>query len=163
MTKSQIFKNAWVIAKAGANKFGGSSKEYIADALKMAYAGYTVEVNEVSEIEIAEWIVRKNVGSVYAVQKSVLSVARETEKALLIQATGKFGEFSFWAPKSVCKFKNVTDYFTATVTVEDTMVKAMNTHFDLVEEAKALGIKGIRSNMKSSTLREKIKQAKEVA
>lgn len=163
MTKSQIFKNAWAIAKQGASKFGGSSKEYFAEALKMAYAGYVVEYITTSTIEIPEWIVRKNVGNVMVVQKSVLSVERETEKALKIKASGKFGEFSFWTPKSVCKFNNVTDYLTATVEVENGMVRAMANHDKLVEEAKALGIKGIRSNMKSSTLREKIKQAKEVA
>lgn len=37
MTKSQIFTTAWVIAKQGAAKFGGSSKEYFAEALKLAY------------------------------------------------------------------------------------------------------------------------------
>lgn len=157
MTKSQIFKNAWAIAKHGANKFGGSSKEYIADALKMAYRGLALKD---AEIEIPAWIIRKNVGSVYAVEKSVLSVARETEKALMVKATGKFGEFSFWTPKSVCKYTNVSDYFTATVTVEDTMAKAMDNHYNLVQQAKELGIKGIRSNMKSATLRKKIAEFK---
>ncbi len=160
MTKSQIFKNAWAIAKHGANKFGGSSKEYFAEALKMAYKGLALKD---AEIEIPAWIVRKNVGNVHVVEKSILSVARETEKALLIKATGKFGEFSFWTPKSVCKFTNVTDCFTANVEVENEMVKAMDNHFNLVQEAKRLGIKGIRSNMKSETLRRKIKEAKEVA
>lgn len=160
MTKSQIFKNAWAIAKHGANKFGGSSKEYIAKALKMAYKGLVLKE---AEIEVPEWIVRKNVGNVMVVQKSVLSVKRETEKALLIQGSGKFGEFSFWTPKSVCKFTNVSDYFTATVTVEDAMSKAMANHDALLEEAKKMGIKGVRCNMKSETLRKKIKEAKEVA
>ena len=30
MTKSQIFTTAWAIAKQGATKFGGSSKDYFA-------------------------------------------------------------------------------------------------------------------------------------
>ena len=37
MTKSNIFKTAWRIAKEGAAKFGGSSKEYFAESLKLAY------------------------------------------------------------------------------------------------------------------------------
>lgn len=37
MTKSQIFTTAWVIAKQGAAKFGGSSKDYFAASLKIAY------------------------------------------------------------------------------------------------------------------------------
>ncbi|AKS73703.1 hypothetical protein RN70_07195 [Staphylococcus schleiferi] len=153
MTKSKLFKNAWAIAKSGANKFGGSAKEYFSEALKMAYKGAILAK---AEIEIPAWIVRKNVGNVYVVEKSVLSVKRETEKALLIHADGKFGEFDFWTPKSVLKTVNVVDYTQATITVENEMVKAMDNHFELVKKAKALGIKGIRSNMKSSTLRKKI-------
>ncbi|PZL71698.1 hypothetical protein CI088_11900 [Enterococcus plantarum] len=37
MTKSEIFTTAWELAKQGASKFGGSSKEYFAEALKIAY------------------------------------------------------------------------------------------------------------------------------
>lgn len=34
LSKSQLFKNAWAYAKASAKKFGGSSKQYFAEALK---------------------------------------------------------------------------------------------------------------------------------
>lgn len=50
MTKSEIFTAAWELAKQGAAKFGGSSKEYFAEALKIAYQRsntkiiYTLEV-----------------------------------------------------------------------------------------------------------------------
>lgn len=37
MNKSNLFKTAWTIAKEGAAKFGGSSREYFAEALKLAY------------------------------------------------------------------------------------------------------------------------------
>ncbi|MGM0122751.1 hypothetical protein IGI37_000117 [Enterococcus sp. AZ194] len=37
MTKKEIFKTAWIIAKHGATKFGGSPKEYFSESLKMAY------------------------------------------------------------------------------------------------------------------------------
>lgn len=153
MTKSNLFKNAWAIAKHGANKFGGSSKEYFAQALKMAYAGIQLAA---AKVEIPAWIVRKNVGHVDVVAKSVLSVVKETEKALQVEADGKFGRFTFWTPKSVLKTVNVEDYFTATVIVENEMAKAMDNHFDLVEKAKALGIKGVHARMKSDTLRKKI-------
>ncbi|WP_340293358.1 hypothetical protein [Staphylococcus coagulans] len=153
MNKSNLFKMAWEIAKNGASKFGGSCKDYFSEALKMAYKGIVLAE---AEIEIPAWIVRKNVGNVMVVEKSVLSVKRETEKALLIHADGKFGSFDFWTPKSVLKTVNVVDYTQATITVENEMVKAMDNHFELVRKAKALGIKGVRSNMKSSTLRKKI-------
>lgn len=37
MNKQQLFQTAWMIAKEGAAKFGGSSKEYFALSLKIAY------------------------------------------------------------------------------------------------------------------------------
>ena len=37
MTKSQIFKTAWALAKQGASKFGGTSKDYFSASLKLAY------------------------------------------------------------------------------------------------------------------------------
>ncbi|MCS4487174.1 hypothetical protein [Staphylococcus americanisciuri] len=159
--KKQLFKHAWKLAKEGAEKFGGTSKEYFAEALKMAWA-ILKDYNR-PEIEVPAWIVRKNVGNVHVVAKSVLSVEKETEKALCIHATGKFGSFSFWTPKSVLKEKNVTDYFNCDVTVECELETYMNTHFDLVKKAKELGIKGVHARMKSSTLRRKIKEATQVA
>lgn len=156
MNKSNLFKNAWAIARHGQKKFGGNVKEYFAEALKMAYKGIVVAP---ATIEIPEWIIRKNVGNVYVVQTSVLSVKRETEKALLIHASGKFGEFDFWTPKSVLKCVNVEDYSNADIEIEDSMEKALLNHAKLVEQAKELGIKGASERWKSATLRQKIKEA----
>lgn len=155
-----LFTRAWEIAKLGQAQFGGSSKEYFAQALKQAWSE---KKNIKSIIEVPAWIVRKNVGNVELAQSSALGVIRETEKAVLIEANGKYGTFTFWSPKSVLNTQNVTDYSTANVVVEDTFGKALVRHDQLVEEAKALGIKGIRQNMKSDTLRRKIKEYKGVA
>ena len=38
-TKKEVMARAWVIAKEAAVKFSGSSKAYIAEAMKMAWAG----------------------------------------------------------------------------------------------------------------------------
>jgi hypothetical protein len=38
ITKSKIFSAAWAVAKQGAAKFGGSARQYFAEALRMAYA-----------------------------------------------------------------------------------------------------------------------------
>lgn len=38
MSKAEIFTNAWKLAKDGAERFGGSCRDYFAQALKMAYA-----------------------------------------------------------------------------------------------------------------------------
>lgn len=37
MTKTEIFSNAWTIAKTAQTKFGGNVKEYFAESLKLAY------------------------------------------------------------------------------------------------------------------------------
>lgn len=37
MKKQQIMKAAWEIARKGARQFGGSAKEYFAEALKLAW------------------------------------------------------------------------------------------------------------------------------
>ncbi|QDX01133.1 hypothetical protein DWB90_09060 [Staphylococcus chromogenes] len=130
MNKSQIFKKAWTIAKNGQKLFGGKVKEYFAEALRIVY----VQINKVEEsvIEIPEWIIEKNVGNVMVVEKSVLSVKRETEKAILVQANGKFGRFEFWSPKSVCRLTNVTDYLKANVKVKSDV----ETAYDHLEKIK---------------------------
>lgn len=38
MSKSEIFVKAWELAKFGAKRFGGSSKDYFAASLKIIYA-----------------------------------------------------------------------------------------------------------------------------
>jgi hypothetical protein len=38
MTKAIIFKDAWELAKWGAKQYGGSSKEYFAESLRLVYA-----------------------------------------------------------------------------------------------------------------------------
>lgn len=38
MTKSEIFTAAWELAERGATDFGGSKKEYFAEALKIVHA-----------------------------------------------------------------------------------------------------------------------------
>lgn len=37
MSKSAIFKSAWKLAKEGAKRFGGSSKDYFSESLKITY------------------------------------------------------------------------------------------------------------------------------
>lgn len=37
MTNKEIFTKAWELAKDGANKFGGSSKEYFAESLRIVH------------------------------------------------------------------------------------------------------------------------------
>lgn len=64
MNKSNLFKTAWTIAKEGAVKFGGSSREYFASSLKLAYklqGGITMtyshgeKLNGITLLEKNEW------------------------------------------------------------------------------------------------------------
>lgn len=47
MSKTEIFVKAWALAKAGAAQFGGSSKEYFAESLKIVYANSHVYVLDI--------------------------------------------------------------------------------------------------------------------
>ncbi|WP_430609666.1 hypothetical protein [Enterococcus sp. DIV0876] len=63
MAKSEIFRKAWKLAKRGAFLFGGSSKEYFAEALKLVYrsekAIYTLEISGGSR-KHKSWVAKVN-------------------------------------------------------------------------------------------------------
>jgi len=46
---AQVMKNAWAIAKRAANQHGGSSKEFFAKSLKIAWSQIAVKVSIKSE------------------------------------------------------------------------------------------------------------------
>jgi hypothetical protein len=48
MSKSEIFTKAWTLAKAGAVRFGGSSKDFFAASLKIVYAQSRIFVLDVN-------------------------------------------------------------------------------------------------------------------
>lgn len=60
MTNAKIFSAAWTVAKQGAAKFGGSSKDYFAESLKMVYATiksnmtYAMQVGNVRSAWVAK-------------------------------------------------------------------------------------------------------------
>lgn len=104
MTKSTLFKNAWTFAKQGAKKFGGSAKEYFAEALKKAWA-FLKEFNTPgfsTGLEIKQWFVNKNFTQQekMVINSSDREVVKETEKAVQILFSSKYGNLTKWVPKS---------------------------------------------------------------
>lgn len=51
--KSQVMKTAWAIAKEAAAQHGGSSKQYLSEAMKQAWAQVQAPVEEVAAVEVA--------------------------------------------------------------------------------------------------------------
>lgn len=50
MTNAEIFTAAWVLAKQGAKRFGGSSKDYFACSLQITYKKGAKKMNEYHEV-----------------------------------------------------------------------------------------------------------------
>lgn len=71
-----VMQNAWSIAKQGQNKFGGSTKEYFAEALKMAWK-----------------IIKNGVAKMKAVLK-ILSGSKK-HKSWVAQLTGSNDTYKF--------------------------------------------------------------------
>lgn len=112
MKMKQIMSIAWKIAKRGAKKFGGNASEYIAEAMKMAWAMYKKEIARKGGdiVGLAAWFIRKEFGHesmVKQIQESPLFIKKQTEKANLVEMhivhNGQVIDTNtFWAPKSVC-------------------------------------------------------------
>lgn len=57
--KKELMKNAWEIAKAAAKKFGGKAIEYIAGAMKMAWAAIKDNDTSLAKFQAVEAKMRK--------------------------------------------------------------------------------------------------------
>lgn len=53
--KKEVMTLAWEIAKRGANRFGGSSVEYIAEAMKIAWNTVKSEQEETQTYGLKKW------------------------------------------------------------------------------------------------------------
>jgi Streptococcus thermophilus bacteriophage Gp111 protein len=105
--------NAWEFARRGAKKFGGKVKEYLAEALKLAWALYKAQKERKGGqiAGIAPWFLQKtfnNPSVVHQIQhESIYKIKKATKKAYLIEAIATFEngkvevKNEFWAPKSV--------------------------------------------------------------
>ncbi len=155
-----IMKRAWEIKK--------EHKDNIFSlCLKMAWteAKAPASKEEVKSYEIKKWFLEKNFNQNqrYIINLSIISreltVLSETEKALKFRANSDFGYIDFWCPKS-CLAENVTEQEKKWEEErQNRIASGLDYNKKLVEFAKANGIKGIRTGMKTLTLKQKISAA----
>jgi len=98
ITKSTIMKKAWEIAKSAVVKFGGSAKEYFAEALRLTWAKVK-EIVSVKKVEVPDWFCKKSLGYGLGYAFRTVNILRETEKAVLVNVAGS----DLWVPKSIIK------------------------------------------------------------
>lgn len=107
--KKAIFAKAWEIARKGAERFGGSVKEYFAASLKEAWAW----AKKAIRVLIPKWFMDKNKNFESTHCRCVSSfglsdIAQETEKAIMVKLpmitkTGQHTKFAraVWIPKTI--------------------------------------------------------------
>ena len=85
--KKELMKNAWEIAKEAAKKFGGKAIEYIAGALKMAWATAKGGNTSVAKFQAVEAKMRK-AGKYSMIQ--VLDFAKEVKFNEVMHKVGAY-------------------------------------------------------------------------
>lgn len=109
---------------------------------------------------IPEWIINKNLDAnqLYAIRAEGedASLARETEKAILVEWSTEFGRVSMWCPKSVLKSKD--EVVAEAQAQEERFIAGCEQYAKLVEVAKSLGVK-VRNGMRKTTIYSKVNEA----
>ena len=129
------------------------------------YISYLMkESNEIDyrTAEIKSWFLIKNFtpDERYVVEVSDREILRETEKAVNIKFTSKYGNLFSWIPKSV--FMTEEDYRIEREKEEKRIArfeKGKKRYEKLVEFAKANNVKGVRIGWRKETIINKIKDA----
>lgn len=85
--KKELMKNAWGIAKEAAKKFGGKAIEYIAGAMKMAWAAAKGGNTSVAKFQAVESKMRK-AGKYSMIQ--VLDFAKEVKFNEVMHKVGAY-------------------------------------------------------------------------
>lgn len=85
--KKELMKNAWGIAKEAAKKFGGKAVEYIAEAMKMAWAAIKDNGTSVAKFQAVEAKMRK-AGKYSMIQ--VLDFAKEVKFNEVMHKVGAY-------------------------------------------------------------------------
>ena len=150
----QVMTRAWEIAKAAVIKFGGNSKEYIAEAMKMAWS--ETKASAVKIVAVKDWFIRDNFNSdqAYAISDADrFEIVSETEKAYKLRVVTGFGKIVSWFPKSVCMTQML-----AIPHLE--ALNGLEKNMRLLMEARELGVKGLRERNRTETLERKIAERK---
>ncbi|MCE2069305.1 hypothetical protein ACXOJ3_09560 [Streptococcus thermophilus] len=85
--KKEVMKNAWGIAKNAVKKFGGKAIEYIAEALKMAWADAKGGNTSLAKFQAVEEKMRKS-GKFSMIQ--VLNFAKEVNFKEVMHKVGSY-------------------------------------------------------------------------
>lgn len=85
--KKELMKNAWEIAKEAAKKFGGKAIEYIAGAMKMAWAAIKDNDTSLAKFQAVEAKMRK-AGKHSMIQ--VLNFAKEVKFNEVMHKVGAY-------------------------------------------------------------------------
>ena len=121
------------------------------------------EVRGIKFYGLKDWILKKNLTNEQRYACSVgdgFYISRETEKAVLIKNNTDFGTVSFWCPKSCLKTEeDIKKEIEAEQRWENAMESGLEYNKTLVEYAKANGVKGVRTGLRTKTLIEKIQKA----
>lgn len=85
--KKEVMTNAWEIAKGAVKKFGGKAVEYIAEAMKMAWAAIKDNRTSVAKFQAVEAKMRK-AGKYSMIQ--VLDFAKEVKFNEVMHKVGAY-------------------------------------------------------------------------
>lgn len=157
----QVMTRAWEIAKAAVIKFGGSSKEYIAEAMKIAWS--ETKASAVKIVAVKDWFIRNNFNSeqAYAISDADrFEIVSETEKAYKLRVVTGFGKIVSWFPKSVCMTQEQVDAEEVARKKYNTRENGLEKNMRLLMEARELGVKGLRERNRTETLERKIADRK---
>ncbi len=155
--KTFVMKRAWEIAREGAAQFGGKVKEYFSIALKMAWDETKIVADKVEIVAIKPWFVNKNFSNeqAYVINNDAdFKIFCESEKAFKLKVMSDYGSFISWFPKSVCLDR--AQYEAEMNEAANRFEKGLKRNLELLEEAKKLGVKGVRKGMRTATLEKKI-------
>lgn len=158
----QVMVKAWEIAKAAVNKFGGKAKEYIAEAMKIAWAQVKT-ASTITIVEVKNWFVNKNFTSeqAYAINDADrFQIVDETEKAYKLRVATAFGNIVSWFPKSVCMTQEQVNVENAVRQARAPRENGLEKNMRLLIEARELGVKGLRERNRTATLERKIAERK---
>lgn len=106
--KAIIMKRAWTTAKQAQATFGGKVIEYIAEAMKTAWAEYKAwdakrkakKALKANSVKVAQWFVAKTFGMEGMYDENANEIVRETEKAVLLNLQPNGVPYEIWVPKS---------------------------------------------------------------
>lgn len=114
---------------------------------------FEIELNNETKI-VPAWIVEKNLDQdrFYAVRAEGVNptLARETEKAVLLEWDTEFGKVSMWCPKSILKSEEQVK------AEEQADIERSNKKYDgytkLIMTAEKAGVKHVRGYLKVNTI-----------